>query len=160
MPSSQRLGLRVGRAGDDDRDEIGPVLAEPGQVRAVGAEQAPGLLDDPVEDDVGLAEGGDPGGDVAQGPLGVGPPGDGRLRLLELLDQAGVGDGDGRLVGQPAEDRLVDVVERVAVAADRPRWRRAGPSSPMIGATMRSPMPARPRHLVGLLERAGTRPSR
>ena len=87
------------------------------------AEQALRLLDDPVEDDLGLAQGGDPGGDVAQRPLRVGPPGDGRLRALELLDEPGVGDGDGRLVGEAAEDRGVDVVEGVPLAPvdlDRP----------------------------------------
>ena len=77
MPSSQSLGLVVGAAGHDDRDEVGAVVAHPGQVRAVGAEQALGLLDDPVEDDVGLAQGGDPGGDVAQRAFRLGAAGDG-----------------------------------------------------------------------------------
>ena len=43
--------------------------------------------------------------------------------MLELLDQPRVGDRDGRLVGEAAENRGVDVVEGVAVAAvdlDRP----------------------------------------
>ena len=60
-----RLHLGIRRAGDHDRDEEGAVLAHPRQVRAVGPQQAHRLVDDPFEDDLGLAEGGDPGGDVA-----------------------------------------------------------------------------------------------
>ena len=110
-------------AGDDDRDEVRAVVAHPGEVRAVRAEQAPGLLDDAVEDDLRLAQRGDPGGDVAQRTLRLGAAGDGRLRALELLDEAGVGDRDRGLVGEAAEDRRVDVVEGVRLAAedlDRP----------------------------------------
>ena len=110
------LDLGIRRAGHHDRDEVRAVLGHPGQVRAVGPQQAHRLVDDPVEDDLRLAQRGDPGGDVAQGPFRVGPPGDGRLRALQLLDQPRVGDRDGRLVGQPAEDRGIDVVEGVAVA--------------------------------------------
>ena len=116
-------GLGVGAAGDDDRDEVRPVVGHPGQVGAVGAEQALGLLDDPLEDDVGLAQGGDAGGDVAQRAFGLGAPRDRLPRALQLLDEPGVGDGDGGLVGEAAEDRLVDRVEGVALVAvhlDRP----------------------------------------
>ena len=105
-------------------------------------EQAARLLDDAVEDDVGLAQGGDPGRDVAQRTFRVGASGDGRLRPLELLDQAGVRDRDGRLVGEPAEDRGVDVVEGVSVRRLQTSIAPSGPASPMIGATMRSPIPA------------------
>ena len=133
-----------------------PSSRHPGQVRAVGAEQAPGLLDDAVEDDVGLAQGGDPGGDVAQRPLRLGARATRGLRPLELLDEAGVGDRDGGLVGQAAEDRLVDVVEGVPVAA-KTSIAPSGPASPMIGATMRSPMPVVLGQLVGRARRAGTR---
>ena len=117
----------VGRAGDDDRDEEGPVLAHPGQVRAITPEQAARLLHDPIEDDVGFAQGGDPGGDVAQGSLGVGASGEGGLRAFELLDETGIRDGDGGLVGKTAEDRGIDVVEGVPVPAvdlDAPRAAR------------------------------------
>jgi hypothetical protein len=92
-------------------------------VRAIGIEQAHRLVDHAVEDDLGLAQGGDPGRDVAERPFRVGALGDGRLRALELLDQPGVRDRDGSLVGKAAEDRGVDVVEGVAVASvdlDRP----------------------------------------
>ena len=41
-----------------------------------------------------------------------------RLRPLQLLDEPGVGDRDGRLVGEAAEDRRVDLVERVRLAAE------------------------------------------
>ena len=50
----------------------------------------------------GLEDGRHAGRDLAQRPLRVGPPGDLRARALELVDQAGVGDGDGGLVGQRA----------------------------------------------------------
>ena len=69
----------VHAADRDDRDEMGLVVAHPGEVRAVGGQQAPGLLDDALEDDVGLAQRRDPGGDVAQGTLRIGATGDGRL---------------------------------------------------------------------------------
>jgi hypothetical protein len=46
---------------------------------SVAVEKAPCLLDDPFEDDLGFPKGGDPGGDVAQRPLGVRPLRDGRL---------------------------------------------------------------------------------
>ena len=95
-------------------------------MRTVGAEQALGLLDDPLEDDLGLAQRGDPGGDVAQRALRLGAPGDRRLRSLELLDEARVGDRDRGLVGEAAEDRRVDLVERVPLAAvDLDRAERA-----------------------------------
>ncbi len=38
----------IARAGDDDRHQVGAVLAHPGQVGPVGAEQATSLLDDAV----------------------------------------------------------------------------------------------------------------
>ena len=107
----------VDGAGDDDRHEVRAVLAHPGEMRAVRAEQAPGLLDHAVEDDLRLAQGGDPGGDLAQRPLGLGALGDRGLRPLELADEVRVGHGDGRLVGQAAEDRGVHLVECVPVAA-------------------------------------------
>ena len=45
---------------------------------------------------------------------------------LQLVDQARVGDGDGGLLGETAEDRGVEVVERVRLGGSSPRWRRAG----------------------------------
>ena len=92
---------------------MGLLLAHPGQVSAVGVEEAHGFLDHPHEDDVGLAEGGDPCRDVAQRAFRVGAAGDRGLGLLELLDQAGVRERDGRLVGEAAEDGFVDLVEGV-----------------------------------------------
>ena len=108
MPISQARVLASDAAGHDHGDEVGPVVGHPGQVRAVGAEQALGLLDDPFEDDLGLAQRGDPGRDVAQRAFGLGAQGDRPPRALELLDQARVGDRDRGLVGEAAEDRLVD----------------------------------------------------
>ena len=113
----------VGAAGHDHRDQVRPVVRHPGQVGAIGAEQALGLLDDPFEDHVGLAQGRDPCGDVAQRAFRLGAERDRLPRAFQLLDQPGVGDRDRGLVGQAAEDRLVDRVERVALVAvdlDRP----------------------------------------
>ena len=122
------LGRLVRAAGDDDRDEIGPVVGHPRQVRAVRGQQPLGLLDDALEDDVGFLERRDARGDVAQGPLGLGAMRDRLSRPFELLDQSGVRDRDGGLVGQTAEHRLVDRVEgmaRVAVDLD-------GPERPLV----------------------------
>ena len=68
-----------------------------------------------------------PRGDVAQRPLRVRAAGDGPAGLLQLLDEPGVGDRDGGLVGETAEDGLVDGVEGVRLAAeDLDRPERAG----------------------------------
>ena len=99
--------------------------AHPGQVRAVGREQALGILDDPLEDLVGVGQGGDPGGDVAQRPFGLGAAGERRLRALQLVDEARVGDRDGGLLGEAAEDRRVERRRRRAARRLKPRWRRA-----------------------------------
>ena len=82
---------------------------------AVRPEQAPGLLDDPAKDDLRLAQRGDAGRDVAERPLRLGPGRKGRLRTFQLLDQPRVGDRDRGLVGKPAEDLGVDLVERVVL---------------------------------------------
>ena len=109
------------------------------------------LLDDPFEDDLGLAQRGDPGGDVAQRPLGLGAPRDGGLRSLELLDQARVGDRDGGLVGESAEDRGVDVVERVALATvDLDRAERTLVADDRGDDEVADA--GRPRQLVGLVD--------
>ena len=90
-------------------------------------EQAGRLLDDAVEDDVRLAQGRDAGGDVAQGTFRVRASGDGRLGLLERLDQPRVGERDRGLVGETAEDGLVDGVEGVRLATeDLDRTERPG----------------------------------
>ena len=125
---SSQLSVAASRAAlDDDRDEVGPVLApcgSGGRRRCRAGARASSTTR--REDHVGLAQGGDPRGDVAQGALRVGAPGDGGLGSLELVDQPGVGDGDRGLVGQPAEDRLVDLVEGVPLAAvDLDRAERA-----------------------------------
>ena len=97
----------------------GHVQVDPG---AVGLEQAGRLVDDLLEDLVGLEDGRHAGRDLAQRPLGVGPPGDLRPGSLERLDQPGVGDGDRGLVGQRAEQGRAGGIERVrAVAVDGDR---------------------------------------
>ena len=83
--------------------------------RAVGVEQAGGLLDDVLEQVARLADRGDPGGDLAEALLGFGPPGDLAPGAVQLLDQAGVLDGDRGLVRERADDVSVVVVERLGL---------------------------------------------
>ena len=54
--------------------------------------------DDVLEEVAGLADRGDPGGDLAQAALRVGPPGDLLAGAAQLLDQPGVLDRDRGLV--------------------------------------------------------------
>ena len=96
------LGLVVHAAGDDHRDEERAVLADPRQVGAVRAEQAARLLDDAGKDLAGIAQRGDPGGDVAQRAFPLRARLEGGLGSLQLLDEAGVRHGDRGLVGQDA----------------------------------------------------------
>ena len=53
-----------------------------------GAEKAGDLVDDVLEDLHGVADGGDPGGDLAKGALGVCPSAEFRPGAVQLLDQA------------------------------------------------------------------------
>ena len=72
---------------------------------AVGPNQAAGLGDDVLEDLRRLAQDRDPGGDLAQRLLRLGPPGERLARAVELVDQAGRPDRDRRLVGDRLEQR-------------------------------------------------------
>ena len=99
--------------------DLGVVDVDPG---AVGFEQPGRLVDDLLEDLVGLEDGRHAGRDLAQRPLRIGAPGDLRARPLQLLDQPCVGDGDRCLVGEGREQGRVLGVERVrpvAVDGDR-----------------------------------------
>ena len=104
-----------GRVRPAQRVDLRVVQVDP---RAVGFEQAGRLLDDLLEDLGGLEDGRHARRDLAQRPLRIGLPGDLRVRSLELLDQAGVDDGDGGVVGQRAEQR------RVGARRTRPGGRR------------------------------------
>ena len=107
-----RPGRLVVTAGDDERDEVGAVRCHPGQVCPVALEQTPRLLHHPLEELVGIGQGGDPSCDIAQRALGLGPASESAPRALQLLDKARVGDGDRRLFGEAAEDHGVELVER------------------------------------------------
>ena len=107
----------IAGAGHHDRHEVGPGRVHPGQVRAVGHEEALGILDDALQDLVGVGQGGDPRRDVAQRSFGLGPAGQGHPGALELVDETGIRDGDGGLLGETAEHRRVEVVEGVRTAA-------------------------------------------
>ena len=125
-------------AGRHDRPEVAAVLGHERQVRAVRADEPAGLVDDELEDLVGVAQGGDPGRDLAQRPLVLGQPGQLAPRDVEVVDEPGVGDRDGRL-GREAPDEVgvalaegvrpgrVDLegAERTGVADDRRGEHRA-----------------------------------
>ena len=113
-----------------------------GQVdhRAAAAEEARGLLVDHLEDLVLVAHGRHSGGDLAQRPLRTGGAGLFAARSGELLDEAGVGDGDGRVAGEDLDELAVlggervrtarvhlDDAEPAGVAGDRRRDHRAEP---------------------------------
>ena len=100
---------------------------------SVGVEQATGFLDDPLEQLIRVGQRGDARGDVAQRPLGLCTTCEGALRALELVDQARVGDRDGRLFRETAEHGDVDVSKALGswlITSIAP----SGPASPMIGA--------------------------
>ena len=113
-----------------------------GQVdhRAASAEKARGLLVDHLEDLVLVAHGRHPRGDLAQRPFRAGGAGLVASRPGELLDEAGVGDGDGRVAGEGLDELAVlgvegvraarvhlDDAEPAGVAGDRRRDHRAEP---------------------------------
>ena len=83
---------------------------------ALGAEEAGGLVDDVLEEVRRIADRGDPGGDLAEGPLRVGLPAELLPRLVQLLDEAGVRHRDRGLAGERLDDPRVDLTERVGLA--------------------------------------------
>ena len=104
-------GLLVRAAGEDHRAQVRPVLRHPREVGAVRREDAPRLLDDQPEDRVRVADGRHARRDLAQGPLGLGAPGDLLARPAELADQLRVVDGDRREVRERREQRRLLVAE-------------------------------------------------
>ena len=86
-------------------------------MRAVRREQALRVLDDPLEHLVRVRQRRDPGRDVPERPLGLGPASEGHSGPLQLVDQPGVRDRDGRLLGQASEHGRVEVVEGVRPVA-------------------------------------------
>ena len=72
-------------------------------VTPLGLEQAGGGIDDRLEDLLLVAHRADPGGDLAQRPLGIGRLGEVGLGAGQLVDEPGVRDGDGRLAGECAD---------------------------------------------------------
>ena len=101
------LARRVGPA---QAVRLGVVLVDPGAVRF---EQPGRLVDDPLEDLGRVQDGRHAGCDLAQRPLGIGAPGDLGPGALQLLDQAGVRDRDGRLVGEGRQQAGVLGIEGV-----------------------------------------------
>ena len=67
-------------------------------------EEADGLVDAQLEDRREVRGGADPGRDLAQGPLDVGPVGQLASRRVQVLDEPDVGHGRGGMVGQGADE--------------------------------------------------------
>ena len=108
--------VRAGPRGRPCRPRAGQ-RGQPEQVehRAVGAQQALGRIGHGLQDLALVAHRADPGGDLAQRPLGIGGPGQVGAGLGQLTDEPGIGDGDGGLAGQGADEVGIGVVERVAL---------------------------------------------
>jgi hypothetical protein len=103
-------------------------------VCTIAVEQTARLLDDPFEELVGVGERRDACGDVTERALGLGAPGECPLGPLQLVDEPRVRDRDRGLLGESAQDRDVDRVERLWLMTS---MAPSGPASPMIGAAMR-----------------------
>ena len=106
------------------------------------AQEPAGGLDDGLQDLFAVVHRADLRHDLAQRPFGLGRAREGRSRRRQLLDQAGVGDGDGRLAAKCPDQGRVLVVERVGqdgvdlddaeravVAGDRARRSSSGSPS-------------------------------
>ena len=95
---------------------------------ALRAEQPGGLVDDVLEQIARVADRGDPGGDLAKRPLGVGLAAELLARAIQLLDQPGVRHRDRRLAGEGLDEPGVVLAERVALA----RVDGQGPERPSV----------------------------
>ena len=93
------LARDVGRA---DEPAVGLDEVELGPLRV---EQVAGGVDDLLEEVDRVADGGDPGGDLAEGLLGAGAAADLLAGLGDRLDEPGVLDRDRRLVGEGLDQR-------------------------------------------------------
>ena len=122
-----RCALLVGQPGVVGRDEHAGIRVVLVDDRAVGAQQPERLVDDALEEVAGLADRGDPGGDLAQRLLGLGASLDDRARAGELVDEAGVPDRDRRLGRERGQDLAVGLVVGGHLARhDRQRPERRG----------------------------------
>ena len=110
LPAPAALGVEAADVAHRDRaaDRVEEVDDRP-----LRAEQPGGLVGDVLEQLAGVADRGDPGGDLAEAPLRLGPPADLALRAVQLLDQPGVRDRDRGLGGERADDAGVVGVEGV-----------------------------------------------
>ena len=105
------LGLRQARVVRPVQRPIGGVVQL--EQCSVGAQQAGRLPDHVLEEVAGLADRGDPRGDLAQCLLVRGAPFDDGLGALELLHQAGVDERDRGLARQTGEQLGVDLAVHV-----------------------------------------------
>ena len=107
-----------------------PLVAEEVDGHAARLEQARRRVDDRLEDLLLVAHRADPGGDLAQRPLGVGGLGEVGLGAGQLVDEPGVRDGDGGLARERPDEADIGLVEGVALLrvdlddAERTRRRR------------------------------------
>jgi hypothetical protein len=125
-----RLGLAASGDGPEARPPAGrgvvrPVEAAGGLVEdvdpgSVCAEQPRRLVDRPLEDLLGVAEGDDPAADLAQRALRIRPALDVRPRAAELLDEVGVGHRRRGMVRQGPDERDLRVAQGVDSAGERP----------------------------------------
>ena len=92
-----------------------PLVAEEIDGHAARLEQAGRSIDDRLEDLLLIAHRADAGGDLAQRPLGVGGLGEVGLGARQLVDEAGVRDGDGGLAGERSDEADIGLVEGVAL---------------------------------------------
>ena len=131
-------------AGRHDRPEVAAVLDHEREVGAVGADEPAGFLHDELEDLVRVAQGGDPGRDLAQRALVIGQSGELAPRDVEVVDEPGVGDGDGRLGGE-APDEVGVALAEARSRSSRPRGRPADRRRRRSGrrASSGSPWPRR-----------------
>ena len=110
-PGVANPASRSGRSIGPVRDRVDEVDLGP-----LGVEQPGGLVEDPLEQRLGVPDGGDPGGDVTQCPLCVGPICGLFARHAECLDEPGVGEGDAGLPGQDLQPLGIDLAEGVGLA--------------------------------------------
>ena len=98
---------QTGVIGRDQHAHVGVVLVDH---RAVGTEQPERLIDDALEEVARLADGGDPGGDLAQRLFRLGATLDDGPRPGEFVHEACVPDRDRRLRGESRQDLGVRLV--------------------------------------------------
>ena len=95
--------------------------------RALPADEAARELDDLLEDLGRISQGGDAGGDLAQGLFRSGPAGERAAGPVELLEELGPGDRDSSLRGDRLEQAGIGLAPRVgARGEDRQGAERTG----------------------------------